>query len=232
MAKINLPTALTKDSWFYEDNKELCEPHLGKPYLSYSTSESWQGYREDLIKKKFVGIEIPSGSYAHLGTYLGEAVETGKFGENPLGFTGEDNVDLNALRPKGAEYEKMILIDRGEYVIIGFIDVFRAEDKKAWVRDMKTGGKNKEDKYASKDYKQVVLYSYALEQQGFEIDKTDVYFIRRTGSHVKPPLNLSKEQFEIPIEYNKERVKYALEEMDRIAKEISGCYSTYTKFFS
>lgn len=232
MAKIQLPSIITEDCWFYKANKELCEPHLGKPYISNSSIDSWENYQEDFIKQKFIGIKLPDGLYAKLGNYVGEAVENGEFGDNEFGFTGQENLDLSSLRPKGAEYEKMILIDMGEYVIIGFIDVFHEYEKNVvHVRDMKTGGKKKEDKYSSKDYIQVILYARAIEQMGYEIGKTDVYFIRRTGSHINPPLNISKEQFEIPLEYDEKRVDFALKKVDKIVKEISSVYTTYQKIF-
>jgi hypothetical protein len=230
--KIELPSTINEDCWFYKDNEELCKPHLGKPYISNSSIDSWENYQEDFIKQKFIGIKLPDGTYAKLGNYVGEAVENGEFGENSYGFTGQENLDLDKLRPKGAEYEKMILIAMGEYVIIGFIDVLHEYEKNiVHVRDMKTGGKKKEDKYSSKDYIQVILYACAIEQMGYEIGKTDVYFIRRTGSHFSPPLNISEEQFVIPLEYSGKRVDYALKKVDKIVKEISLLYGTYKKFF-
>lgn len=230
--KIELPSIITEDCWFYKDNEELCKPHLGKPYISNSSIDSWENYQEDFIKQKFIGIKLPDGVYAKLGTYVGEAIENGEFGENNYDFTGQENLDLKSLRPKNAEYEKMILIDMGEYVIIGFIDIFHEyEDNTVLVRDIKTGGKKKEDKYSSKDYIQVILYAHSLEQSGYTIGKTDVYFIRRTGSHINPPLNISEEQFTIPLEYSGKRVSYALKKVDKIVNEISNLYKTYTKFF-
>lgn len=229
--KITLPSILSKDCWFYEDNKQLCDPHLGKPYISYSSSSSWENYKEDFIKQKFVKIKLPDGIYAQLGNYLGSAVETGEFGDNPNGFTGQENFHL-IERPENAKYERMILIDRGEYCIIGFIDIFHEyEPKTVRCRDLKTGGKGKEKEYSSDSYTQVMLYSHALEQEGYKIGKTDVWFVRRTGSHLNPPLHISDEQFAIPLEYSPERVQYALEKIDKSVREISDCFGTYKKFF-
>lgn len=229
---IQLPSIISESNWFYKENEDLCKPHLGKPYISYSSVDSWFEYKEDFIKQKFVGISLPEGVYGALGSYAGHALETGEFPtENPYGFTGQENLDLKELRAEGAEYEKMILIDRGSYVIIGFIDRYTETDNKAHVRDQKTGGKDKEKKYQSDDYIQVILYAHAIELTGKEIEKTDVYFIRRTGSHVKPPLHIDKEQFVIPLEYSPERVKFALNKVDKAVKEISDLYTTYVKFF-
>lgn len=230
--KIQLPSVLTEDTPFYEKHQEQLKPHLGKYYISYSTVSSWFSYKEDLIKQKFAGIKLDSGIYADLGSYVGEAVETGQFpSENPHNFQGQENVDLDKLRPNGAEYEKLIVIDRGDYIIVGFIDIYLEENGVCHILDLKSGGAKKENEYSSKDYIQVILYAHAIESLGKKIGSTKVYFIRRTGSHINPPLVLSKEQFEIPLEYNKERVKFALAKVDKAVKEISELYTTYTKIF-
>jgi hypothetical protein len=230
--KIVLPSVISEDNWFYKENEELCKPHLGKPYISYSSISSWEEYREDFIKQKFVGLKLPGGVYAELGNYLGEAVENGKFDEeNPNGFTGQENFDL-IERPEGAQYERMILIDMGEYVVVGFIDILHEYKKNTvHVRDLKSGGKNKEKTYKSKEYIQVILYALALEREGYKIGKTDVWFVRRTGSHISPPLHISDEQFNIPLPFTKARKEYALAKVDRVVNEISDHYKTYKKFF-
>ena len=232
---INLPSILTESSWFYKEPKyqEQLKPFLGKPYISYSTVESWEEYREDFIKEKLVGLPQPFGIYKEFGSYLGTAFENGNFDhENPFGFIGQENLDLSKYRTDDAEYEKLIIIDRGEYIIIGFIDKFeRLEDGSVHVQDLKSGGAKKEEKYASDEYTQVPLYAHALEQLGEKIGKTDVLFVRRESSHYKPPLKISKEQFYIPISYTKEKVDKSLKKVDRVVKEISEIKSVYDKFF-
>lgn len=231
MGKINLPSRLTEDTWFYKEpryQKQL-EPYLGKFYISISSVESWLEYKESFIKEKFVKLPQPFGIYKEFGTYLGEAMEKGQFGDNPHNFVGQENFDLDVMRPEGAEYEKLIVIDRGEYIIIGFIDRYIRVEKGAQVLDLKSGGKTKEAKYQSEDYVQVMLYAYALQEP---IDKTSVYFVRREGSHINPPLKISKEQFEIPLEFNVKRVKYALYKVDKAVREISELFTTYQKYFT
>lgn len=232
---INLPSILTESSWFYKEPKyqEQLKPYLDKPYISYSTMESWEEYREDFIKEKLVGLPQPFGIYKEFGSYLGTAFENGNFDhDNPFGFIGQENLDLSKYRTDDAEYEKLIIIDRGEYIIIGFIDKFeRLEDGSVHVQDLKSGGAKKEEKYASDEYTQVPLYAHALEQIGEKIGKTDVLFIRRESSHYKPPLKISKEQFYIPVNYTKEKVDKALKKVDRVVKEISEIKSVYDKFF-
>ncbi len=233
--KINITSVLTEDTWFYKDKKyrEELKPYLGRPYISYSTIESWFEYTEDFIKEKLVGLPQPFGIYKEFGSYLGTAYENGNFKhENPYLFGGQENLDLLKYRNDKAEYEKLIIIDRGEYFIVGFIDKFeRLEDGSVWVNDLKSGGKDKEKKYASEDYIQVPLYAHALEEKGEKIGRTDVLFIRREGSHINPPLNIGKEQFYIPVKYSKDRVKKALAKADLAVKEITEIKNIYDKFF-
>ena len=234
MAKtsIELPSVLNKECWFYVGNEKLIDPHLGKFYISYSTVSSWEDYRSDFIKQKLVGLKLPESIYGNFGTWVGTSVEHGEVQPNNYGFTGEENINL-INRTENDKYERMILIDMGEYCIIGFIDIMREiAPMVAQVADIKTGGAKKEDEYKKESYIQTTLYSKALEDEGYKIDASGVWFCRRTGSHIKPPLNLSSEQFYIPLDYNEKRVKFALDKVDRVVKEISEFYKIYQKIFA
>jgi hypothetical protein len=225
---MNLPTVLTETTRFYKEPYiEQLKPFLGKPYISYSSVGSWNEYKDNFIKEKLVGIKLPQGIYASFGNYVGEAIENGFFGENPYGFIGQENLDLERYRKPNAEYEKLIVIDRGGFIIVGFIDIYYEQDGKKYLEDMKTGGKGKESSYSSEDYLQTVLYNHALNGEC----ETGVHFIRRENSHIKPPLKISTEQFYIPVEYNEKRVKKALDKVDKTAKEISEINTTYQKYF-
>jgi len=230
---VNLTSKIEEGSWFYKDNEELCKPHLGKAYISYSTVQSWFEYREDFIKEKLAKIPQKHGIYKSLGSYIGEAIENGEFPEkNPDSFIGQENLDFNKLRPINGEYEKMILIDMGDWVIIGFIDIYSESEDGCTVFDVKSGGSKKEDYYKSLEYIQVILYAYAMELMGKIVKKTGVYFIRREGSHVKPPLKIGAEQFVIPLEYNEDRIKYALDKVKKAVVEISEFKTVFDKFFA
>lgn len=229
MAKIELPSVLTEETWFYKDNEDILKKFLGKPYISYSTETSFTEYFEDFVKQKLAKIKLPSSVYAEFGSWAGEYVETG---EKVLDtdFGGSDNLDL-IPREEGAVYERPVVIDYGDFFLIGFIDIFKEENGLVSIVDLKTGGKNKEAKYKSDDYIQVLLYAYAVEEEGYKIGECGVYFCRRTGSHFKPPLTLSEEQFFIPIEYNRKKAEKAVKKVEQTAKKISDLYKTYKRFF-
>ena len=226
--KVNLPTILTEDTHFYKAYEKELKHLLGKPYISYSTMNSWFDYRNDFIKQKLIGIKLPSGVYAELGNYLGCAVEIGQFSdENPHGFIGQENVDLDKYRKPNAEYEKLIVIDKGDYFMVGFIDIYYESEGLKYLEDNKTGGNKKESEYSSDEYLQTVYYNYALGGDCI----TGVNFFRREGSHVRPPLKLSTEQFYIPITYNETRVDKAMKKLELAVKEISEITTVYNKFF-
>lgn len=229
--KINLPSKLNNHCWFYKGNEKLIDPHLGKFYISYSTVSSWEDYRGDFIKQKLAGIKLPDSIYGSFGSWVGTSVEHGEVQANNYGFTGGENIDL-IQRTENDKYERMILIDMGEYVIIGFVDIMREVlPKVIETIDIKTGGTKKEEEYKKEGYIQTTLYSKALEDEGYTINASGVWFCRRTGSHIKPPLNLSTEQFYIPLEYNEKRVKYALDKVDRVVNEISEYFTCFEKYF-
>jgi len=230
--KINLPSKLSKDNWFYEGNEKLIEPHLGKFYISYSTVSSWEDYRTDFIKQKLAGIKLPESVYANFGSWVGTTVELNEVQPNAHGFTGGENISLIPRR-ENTVYERMILIDMGEFVVIGFIDIFEdLGDNVCNSKDIKTGGAKKEAEYTKESYIQLLLYCYALVLEGYTINEMGVWFCRRTGSHIKPPLNLSTEQFYIPLQYTEERVKYALDKVTRVVEEISEYVTVYNKYFA
>lgn len=235
MAKsiIKLPTIINESCWFFEENKEVLKDFIGMPYISYSSVNAWNDpkYQPDFIKQKFGGIKLPDGIYAEFGSFVGEAIENGKFGDNPNNFQGLENLNLELLRPPNSEYERFIIIPFGSFVMIGFIDRFTTKEDSVEVTDFKTGGKNKEDDYKSPKYRQTTLYAWAEELKGTKSIETGVYFIRREGTHANLPMTISQEQFYIPLDYTPEKAQEALEYVEKTVEEISDVYKTYLKVF-
>jgi hypothetical protein len=227
---MQLISKITKDSWFYEEHKEELEQHLGKWYVSYSTAGSFLEYTEDFVKQKLIGEPNKGSVYTRLGNFTGTALETGEWPkDNPDGFIGMENVDLVKLRDPGAEYEKLVLLDFGEWIFLGFIDKYLKESDGVSITDLKTGALSKMSFYESEDYTQVILYAHARELAGDVIKKTGVYFIERVGSHINPPLKLTEVQHYIPLEYNKERIEYAINKLKKAVEGIASIKSTYNK---
>lgn len=222
-----LPTIITEETKIYKSNPEMCAPYLGRNYISYSDVNGWTEYHEDYIKKRFAGVRIPGGVYARFGNFVGEYVETGVIPETREVYGGIENLS-KIDRKEGAEYEKFVILDMSEFVLVGYIDIFYEEDNKTIITDVKTG--SKPDKYKSNYYIQLLLYAHALERSGIKVDKITVFFVKREGSHLRPPLSVSSHMEEFELEYNEKRVKEALDRVRTVANEISEYYKVYEKY--
>lgn len=224
---IVLPTVLTEESRFYKGNEERCKPYLGMPYISYSSIDSWLNYRGDYIRKNFGKIPYKGNVYTDLGTFVGTYVETGELPDNPEGFEGLDHLK-KIPREDGAIYEKFTLFPMDGYVFMGFIDKIYNVGKKINIVDVKTG--SKQDRYLKDDYIQTILYQIGLEKEGYDVNENYVYFIKREGSHIAPPLKITGEQYKIPIDASKKRKEEAIDLMDGVVKDISEMYKVFLKY--
>lgn len=230
----NLPTKITKDVWFYEANKEILEKYLGVPYVSYSTVTAFgnPSYFDGFIKSKFAGIRDEGSVYTKLGSFLGESIEKGVWQDNPEGFKGLENLNLEDFRDENAEYEKFVLVDFGDFILIGFIDKAVFEECCGYsLEDYKSGSASKLKDYLSDDYVQLVLYAHALEEMGYNIKSIGVRFIERVGSHINSPLAFSGRVEKLPLTYSPNRVEFARKKVIKAVKAISDLYTTKVKIF-
>lgn len=219
---------------YHNDRSGNFPQHVGKPKISYSQYTSWKDplYKAGYIRQYFFGIPSESGIYAEFGSAVGEYMETLEV--NTKWLTEDDVKVLGRIeRPANAIYEGEIVIDReAGYVIQGFIDQeFLTEDGNLTIQDFKTGNTTtKKSFYAGPDYQQTTVYSYAREQQGFNIGYSGVLLIGRKGrGTVNDRLRLSGDLIPIPTPYSKLRAESALASIDKVAKEISDMYEIYLK---
>jgi len=257
--KLNLPRT-------YEAKIEKFKKHNGKPKLSYSQYTSFKDpkYFYSYILGYIFGIPQPSNFWAEFGTYCGTSLEhrmqinqanekDKKTLDEAFKYFNQKDIETlhkaNKIFPTNSVYEREIVLDRGFYVIQGFIDVnfdtFKNKDtSETNVIDIKTGGKNSKNKgtsfYASNKYGQTKLYAKALEEEGENIGYCGVVFLDRifetkkthpntTSTFETPVLHLSGEILEIETPYEKESVNNLLKDIDRVAKEVSSLKNTYDK---
>lgn len=211
--------------------------HDGKPKISYSQYNSWceDAYRGAYIAKYFLGIPDPGNIFTDFGGFCGEYIEKGVDESNYL--DSEDIMWLNTIeKPEGAEYEREVVLDRGDYVAQGFIDQgFEVRPRTFRVIDFKTGGEKQKAQYSSPDYNQTTLYSKALVEEGNEIEYSGVKLMPRKGNaldkNAQHPLRLVGEGIDIPTPYSEERAEKFLKKFDAVTEDISEHYKCYLRFF-
>ena len=207
--------------------------HVGKPKISYSQYQSWISteYRPDYIRSYFLDGPRTTNIYAEFGSACGTYLESLEVDEAWL--TENDVEVLNKVpRPENAIYEGEIVIDRGHYVIQGFIDIeYIGMNGKLNIQDFKTGNADTKAKYyGGDDYQQTTLYCFAREVEGYEIDQSGVVLLGRKGNNVNGNnLRLSGVIKKIPTPYSKERAMRALAHIDVAVFEISNAFKLFEK---
>lgn len=209
----------------------------GVPKLSYSAIMSFTepSYRGEFFQTYFLGERSEGNVFTKFGGAVGEFLETGVNEAGDLSVFDKEVLTEKVGRPYGAVYEKEIVIDRGSYCIQGFIDRILLSSKQDGyldVLDFKTGSivKKRAD-YASDDYQQTTLYSYALEESGLNVASSGVLLLDRKGNgQEKYPIGLTGEIEYIPTPYSRERADRALEKFDKVALEIEEYFRVFTKY--
>jgi hypothetical protein len=216
-----------------EDTPEKYHKFAGRPKISYSQYTSFKElmYRGSYIGGYFLGIKDDGNIFSTFGGKCGEYWEKEKCSDLGEG----DILVLQTLpRPSTAKYETEIVVDRGTYVIQGFVDQEdEPEEGKLIITDLKTGNHTDKPKfYGGKDYQQTTLYSYCRDLEGYEILESKVLLLERKGNGAeKHPLRLSGKLLEIPTPYSRKRAETFLKELDKTVNIISNYFRVYNKIF-
>lgn len=215
--------------------------HNGKPKLSYSQVGSWKNakYRPDYIKQYFAGISVPGSHFTDFGSDLGtykEWLGNGKVDQEPrtVYLSDADKLWLQGLEyPENCVYEDLIVVDCGEFVMEGYIDRTKYEDRTAEIIDFKTGNiVKKKPEYEDPEYNQTTLYCYQKDLEGYEIKKSEVMLFGRAGNNtMKSPLKLTQQYEIIPTPYSRDRAEKFIESVIKLSKEISENYVKYLDLF-
>lgn len=231
----------------YELSKDKPEgkyiKHVGAPKLSYSAISSFKedSYRGEFFQTYFLGIRSEGNIFTTFGSACGAVLETGD--EKEILSQQDKEIILKAVpRPANAVYEREIVLDRGGYVIQGFIDKeVEIEKGVLTIEDLKTGAiKTKKDFYASQDYAQTTLYAHQRALEGNRIEYSGVILLDRKGNTLDKSaltkngdplcLRLTGEVEYIPTPYSPERADKFLAECDEVAKEIENYFRVFNKY--
>ena len=158
----------------------------GLPYCSYSQLKLWndtKGYntgrlgKEEFIRSYFLGEQYPDTGYAQFGTEVEAYICNRQFAEN---FTAEEQHALSKITPLGVLQHEFKMQFPGFY-LKGFIDDATPDFTK--LRDYKTCSLASSKQYYNTDYKQLDLYSLAVEQEFGQLPlELEVCAIERTGN--------------------------------------------------
>jgi hypothetical protein len=224
-----------------EDNPvpERFKKFIGRPAMSYSTYTAFteEGYRGEWLGNKFLNTPREDTIFTLFGSSVGNYQET----KIPQPYLTQFDMSVldkeNPANPE-AEYEREVVIDRGSYILYGFVDrLIGVEEKVVELVDFKTGSIDKKAKeYASEDYNQTTMYSYALEEEGFKINSSGVILFDRKGNTLeegnKNVLRLTGDIEYIDTPYSRERAEKFLLKVDETAKKIEEYYKLYQKIFA
>lgn len=217
----------------YKNDDGNYPQHLGKPKLSYSQYSSWTDplYEKDYIRSYFMGHWDAGNIYTRFGSACGKYFEDLSIDRTQLSVSDVE-ILKNLERPSNARYEVEVLIDRGWYVIQGFIDQeTEISDNVVQIKDLKTGNIIKRKKtYSSSKYQQTTLYSYQREVEGKIIDYSGVTLLGRAGTGTKnAPLRLTGEIELISTPYSLQRAEQFLLEVDIVAEQIAEEFYLFNK---
>jgi len=221
---------------------------VGKAKMSYSAYTSWKElkYRGEFIAQKFLKEVVAGGMFADYGSACGEFIEhsgdVAKVRAEIAHLLSESDIAILTgvvdSATEGSEYEREIVLDRGDYVIHGFIDECSIlDDASLFVKDFKTGNDKKVKMYSDfKQYQQTGLYAHALIQEGEHVGGCGVVLLDRKGNNTtvgdKNVLRLTGTITDVPTPYDPEATEAWLKkDFDKVAKEISDFRRFYNKFF-
>ena len=218
----------------YENEGGKYPQHVGKPKLSYSAYNSFNedAYKGEFFANYFLGIRGEGNIFTDFGGKCGKLFETDTDSSDLSEF--DTNVIKSIYRPENSLYEVEIVVDRGSYVIQGFIDrEYLDLEGNLVIDDLKTGAiKSKKDFYGGPEYQQTTLYAYQRELEGEHIAYSGVILLDRKGNgQEKYPLRLTGEIEYISTPYSKKRAEDFLKSFDKTAKNIEEYYKVYKKFF-
>lgn len=205
----------------------------GRPYLSYSQISTWKKSKRDYIRQYFFGEDFSGMSdYMDFGSKVGNALEKNDFSE----FTKEEQKFLKTI-PRYDQFEREINLQMDGYFVKGFIDTNTTENTEKGelvkkIADYKTGEiEKKELEYASDDYIQLDIYAASIQQEtGVLPEEVSVFLIDRTGNAFKgEPLRLGERYITITKKVDDKRVKVVMNEVNKIAQEISEYYQVFLK---
>lgn len=225
--------------------------HNGWNKVSYSQITSFisEEYKGDYFASYFMGIKDEGNIFSFFGSACGDYLNR-KDQRIDEYLSDSDKKILDEIeQPYNAEYEFEILIDLEKFglkktVLQGFSDIqYEISSGVLNVHDYKTLTlEKKRDFYSSKEYQQLNVYGYGLEELGFIINKTSVFGLGRSGNTISKDaiskagnplwLRLSGEVEEIKRDYDRVEAEDYIKKIAETCIQISDYLKIYKKYFN
>lgn len=216
--------------------------------ISYSQVNSFndEKYKTDYFAHYLLDMPRTSNIFAEFGSDVGDFINPNE--NRHFDYLSEEDKNIiskfleeEGVDPSKAEYEFEVIIDLEpfglkETVLQGFTDRQFMTDKGLDVCDFKTLNlSTKKSYYESRDYKQLNIYGYGLEELGFDIAEVYVIGFGRKGNTVDPSsknvLRLSGEVEKIENPYTRRKAENDLKYVAETCLKIDEYYKVINKYF-
>lgn len=247
--QIILPRVYTKELWEIGGKREYSKQFIGKPYVSWSQIESFNdrkgfntGFKGSLewILKYLLGYDFPDLGWGEFGNKVEDYICNREHQEM---FSDSEKVVLDSIKPLGIFQREITLhIKELDFIVLGYIDDMELDGKKVkTLRDYKTKSKSsKADLHDDKKH-QIEIYTWGLEQEGYEVESAEYVVIERLGGREcmmgggVDSLSVGNEIWYEPYaqeKLGKKRREQTEKLVIKTAKKMSELYKTFNKYFA
>ena len=243
---MNLPKNYSEKAWIKGGSIAEHKQHIGKPQLSWSQIEKWRNTAKESFANVDGKIDYAMNYFLNLDTSSPQLTLYGEFGtevENYIcerldgdKFDVDEKAVLDTIIPLG-EFQKEIVIDFGEFVVLGYIDDHSPIKRKKieLLRDYKTKSEKSKADLHKPTKLQLPLYVGALEQRGIKVGSAEYCIIERKETQSlyrggdRTSLKVAGRVWYEPFIYTQDTIDLAFDIVRVTAKEISEYYSVYQK---
>lgn len=243
---MNLPRTYSEKTWIKGGSIPEHKQYIGKPQLSWSQIEKWRNTKKESFNNVDGKVDYINSYFLHLDTTTPQLSMYGDFGtevEDYICYRGSGNLFdadekavLEKIVPLG-EFQKEIVIDFGEFVVLGYIDDHSPVKRKKieLLRDYKTKSEKSKADLHKPTKLQLPLYVGALERRGIKVSGAEYCIIERMETLSlyrggdRSNLKVAGRVWYEPFIYTQETIDTAFTIVEETAKEISEYYDVYLK---
>ena len=237
---MKLPKTYSESTWERGGKIKAHKKHVGKPMISWSQVETWFSKRgfntgklgqHEYFLKYFFGESFPDKGWGEFGNQTEDYICEKKGSDN---FSEAEKAVLDGIKPLGV-FQREIVIDFGEFVLLGYIDDMSKPVKKVvdTVRDYKTKSESSKKDLHKPDKLQLPLYVGGLQQEGITVKRAEYVVIERLGGKEcmmgggREALSIGERVWVEEFHFTDDMIEEAFSKVRTAAKEISEHYEVF-----